>query len=301
MSTFISRNLTSLVILLSIALGFLLPDIGLIWKSYLAFLLALLMFFAALSIEPKDITESFRSIHLVALALFMVFVFTPALALPAKLLFSSPIVFAGITLAFCAPSAIATAFWTKVFKGDVAFALVISVLANLLSIITMPLTMLIATGQNVTVDFRWMILNLAEVILVPITAAFTLKRAKRFNWKRVTGFGSKIELVILIMLIWASIAQGASLIRSNLWEFAWLNTYMIATLAIAFATAYLLGKRSGHKRAVTMGIAACVKNAALALVIGVTLYGSEILPPLIANLIGQNLLIVPLQLLVKEK
>jgi len=51
-----------------------------------------------------------------------------------KTLVSSPI-FAGIVLALCCPSTIISAFWAKVFKGDVGTA-VVSVTTNLLSIIT---------------------------------------------------------------------------------------------------------------------------------------------------------------------
>jgi hypothetical protein len=46
---------------------------------------------------------------------------------------------------------------------------------------------------------------------------------------------------------------------------------------------------------VTVGIATCVKNAGLSLVIGLTVFGTSILPPLIANLVAQNLLIVSLE------
>jgi hypothetical protein len=56
----------------------------------------------------------------------------------------------------------------------------------------------------------------------------------------------------------------------------------------------------GSAYAITVGIAACIKNAALALVIGLTLFGPQILTPLIANLLAQNLLIVPLQFIFKS-
>jgi predicted Na+-dependent transporter len=69
---------------------------------------------------------------------------------------------------------------------------------------------------------------------------------------------------------------------------------------LAFATAYLLCGRFGRKRAMTIGIAASVKNAALSLVIGETMFGPAILAPLIANLIAQNLLLVPLKELLKD-
>ncbi len=300
MSAFITRNLTSIIILASISLGCLLPETGLVLKPYLPYLLMLLMFISALGIEPKQVSETAKNLPLMTLGLFMVFIFTPLLAFPSKLFFS-PIVFAGILLAFSAPSAIATTFWAGVFKGDIAYALILSTLANVVSVVTIPATMLLATGTAATVDLNWMTLNLAQLILIPIALAFLLKRVKTVNWKKATAYGSKIQLGILVLLIWGSIAPGARYAMENPVAFAQLNVYMLIALAIAFTAAYILGRRFSHKQAITTGIAACVKNAALALVIGATLYGSEILPPLIANLIAQNLLLMPLQLIVKEK
>jgi predicted Na+-dependent transporter len=73
-----------------------------------------------------------------------------------------------------------------------------------------------------------------------------------------------------------------------------LIVFMLVSLGVGFAIAYLLGRRFGYGRAVTVGIATCLKNAGLSLVIGLTVFGSSILPPLIANLVAQNLLIVSL-------
>jgi predicted Na+-dependent transporter len=75
---------------------------------------------------------------------------------------------------------------------------------------------------------------------------------------------------------------------------------MIIMLGIAFGAAYEFGKRYGRKRAITIGIATCVKNATLALVLGATMFGPNALSPLIANLIAQNVLLIPLKMVLRE-
>jgi len=79
-----------------------------------------------------------------------------------------------------------------------------------------------------------------------------------------------------------------------------LNAFMFGTLALAFVLTHFLTRRFGHKKAVSIEIATTVKNAALSLVIGLTAFGPQILPPLIANLIAQNLLLIPAKALTKE-
>jgi len=299
MSALISRYFTLLIVVLSIVLGLFFPEVGLIWKPYLSILLMLLMFFVTLSIEPSEIARAIRNYPVMATGLFTAFVLVPVLALSAKPFFS-PIIYAGIMLALCCPSAIVSAFWTKVFKGDVATALVMSIITNLLSIITIPGTMLIAVGTALNVDIASMIVNLAEIILIPMTASFLIRKFVHLDWNRASGYSSKAELGIIILIVWGSIAPGADYVRNNITEFTLLNAYILGILALAFTLTHFLTRRFGHKKAISIEIATTVKNAALSLVVGLMAFGPQILPPLVANFIAQNLLLIPAKALIKE-
>lgn len=292
MSALISRYLTLVIIVLSIALGFFLPQVGSIWKSYLSLLLAFLMFFVALSIEPNEIERAMRNYSAIVTGLFTAFVLVPLLALSAKP-FVSSVVYGGIMLALCCPSAVVSAFWAKAFKGDVATALVMSITTNLLSIITIPATMLLAIGATLSVNVASIMLNLAEIILVPMAASFLVRRFVHLDWNRADLFSSRVELCILVLLIWGSIAPGVGYVRDNVSEFVFLNTFMLGTLALAWTLTHFLIKNLGHNRAVSIEIGTSVKNAALSLVLGPAVFGPQVLPPLIANLIAQNLLLIP--------
>jgi predicted Na+-dependent transporter len=292
MKTLVSRYPTPLLVVLSIVLGFLLPQIGLIWKPYLAFLLMLLMFSVTISIEPHEIVCCMKNYPVISLSLFTVFVLTPLLALISRPFFSS-IIYAGTVLALCCPAAIASAFWAKVFKGDVPTALVISTITNLLAIGTIPVTMLIAVGTTVNIDIASMVLNLVEIILIPIALSFFLRKFVRIDWNRGQGFRSKIELALLVLMIWGSIAPGVEYAENNILEFALLNVFMLGALSVAFVSTHFLARKFGHEKATSIEIATIVKNAALSLVIGLSVFGPQIVPPLIANLIAQNLLLIP--------
>jgi predicted Na+-dependent transporter len=299
MSALISRYFTSLVIVLSVVLGFFFPQVGLIWKPYLALLLMFLMFFVALSIELNEITHAMRNYPVIMMGLFTTFVLVPFLGLFTKPFFS-PMIYAGTVLALCCPSAIVSAFWTKVFKGDIATALVMSIITNLLSIVTVPATMLIAIGTVLNLDIVSMVVNLAEIILVPMTASFLVRKYVHADWNRASSYSSRAELGILALLVWGSIAPGVEYVRNNMTEFVLLNAFLLGILAFAFTLTHFLTKRFGHKKAISIEIATTVKNAALSLVVGLTAFGPQMLPPLIANLIAQNLLLIIAKALTKE-
>ena len=299
MSALISRYFTSLIVVLSIILGFAFPQVGMIWKSYLALLLMFLMFFVTLSIEPNEVARTIRNYPIILVGLFTTFILVPVLALSTKPFFSS-IIYAGTVLALCCPSAIVSSFWTKVFKGEVATALVMSVVTNLLSIVTIPTTMLIAVGTALNVDIPSMMMNLAEIILIPMTFSFLLRKFVHFNWNTANVFGSRAELGILVLVIWGSIAPGVEYVKNNIAQFALLNAFMFGILAFAFIATHFLTRGFGHTKAISIEIATTVKNAALSLVIGLAAFGAPVLPPLIANLIAQNLLLIPAKALTEE-
>ena len=299
MSSLASKFVTPLIIIMSIVLGFVFPDVGLMWRPYLALLLMFLMFFVTLDIEPKELRRSLSNFPVIVAGLLMVFVVTPLLSLLAKPFFS-PIVYAGIILAFSCPAAVATAFWAKVFRADVPAALIISTVTNLLSIVTIPATMLIALGTTISMDVAGMMLNLAEIVLIPMTASFLIRKYVHINHGLVTAVTSRTELVILAFLVWGSTAPGVAYAKENVTEFVILNVFLLLMLALAFVIAYFLTRRLGHKQAVSIGIATTVKNVALSLVIGSAAFGSKIIPPLIANLIAQNLLLIPLKAAIKD-
>jgi predicted Na+-dependent transporter len=259
----------------------------------------LLMFFVALSIEPNEISRAMKDYPVILMGFFTTFVLLPLLALSAKPFFS-PIVYAGTILALCCPSAIVAAFWTKVFKGDVATSLVMSIFTNLLSIVTIPGTMLIAIGAALNVDIANMMVNLAEIILIPIIASFLVRKFVHLNSNRASGYTSRAELSILALVVWGSVAPGVEYVRNNIAEFALLNAFMLGILALAFILTHLLARRFGRQKAISIEITTTVKNAALSLVVGLTAFGPQIIPPLIANLIAQNLLLIPAKALTKE-
>jgi predicted Na+-dependent transporter len=109
-----------------------------------------------------------------------------------------------------------------------------------------------------------------------------------------------VELGILALVIWGSVAPGVEYVSNDIPEFALLNAFLLGILTLAFTMTHFLTRRFGYNKEISIEIATIVKNAALSLVIGLTAFGPQILPPLIANLIAQNLLLIPAKALTRK-
>ncbi|MEM2873148.1 MAG: bile acid:sodium symporter [Nitrososphaerales archaeon] len=293
-----SRSINlSLIVFLGLSLGLILAQIGLFFKPFLAYFLTLLMFFTCLKIDLAD----FRRINIrtIFVALFLVFVFMPLLSLIGILF--SPLIFTGILLAFSCPTAVATAFFSDALKGNPSLAIVLTTITSLISIVTLPITMLIGVGMLIKFDAISMILSLIQIVLVPLSAAILIRRYFRKISDDALKYGNFVSNMALILILWGGVASGVSYIQSNIYDFLGINLVITFLLTIVILVSYNMGRIFGRKDAITLTIATLLKNSVLALVIGIITFGSGVLPALVAHLIDQNILLIPLGLFLKGK
>jgi hypothetical protein len=119
---FIGKFSSIIIVLTSVGLGLLVPDIGLLWHPYTSVFLALIMFFVALNIEPKEFISSIKSYKIILLAFGLVFIVPPIFSV-IGLPFFKPIEYAALVIALGSPAAISSVFWCDVFEGHTPLAL----------------------------------------------------------------------------------------------------------------------------------------------------------------------------------
>jgi len=287
-----SKYLFSLVILLSLIVGLFLPGVTLLWKDYLTFLLALLMFFSALRVEKKELRGAGLK-KLLTLLLF-VFIIMPLLSLPFKL--SQPLTFVGVLIALSSPSAAATAFFCSFLGGDIALGVAISFISSLLATITMPLTIHALAGAVVPVDNSKIFTILFEVIIIPILVALI---SKKFVKKITEAINNHKDYQLIVMFLLSSGLMGIShdVIEGNEYQFLELTAVILLLLLFGGVLAYFFGRRYGKKTAITFFVATGVKNAMLAFAIVLELFGIAAVLPMVANLVAQFILMALFEVL----
>ena len=290
-----TRYLFSLVIILGIVFGLLLPELTLIWKDYLTFLLALLMFFSALRVERDELIGT-NPRELLGMLLF-VFVVMPLLALPFK--FSQPLTFVGVLIAFSSPSAAATAFFSSFIGGDITLGVYAAFISSLLSTVTLPFTIQVLAGTIFQVDNYKILVILVEVIIIPILIALVSKKFFKKVTEKISSHRN-YQLIVMFMLNSGIIGISNGVIKGNEYQLLELTAIMLLIMLFGGALAYFFGRRYGNKHAITFFVATSVKNAMLAFAIVLELFGMMATLPMVANLIAQYLILVLFEIFGKK-
>lgn len=278
----------SIVIFLGMLLGFLLPQQGLFFKPFLSYFLMLLMFLTCLKID----VSYFRKINVktIVAGLFFVIIFMPFLSLGGKLI--SSMAFTGMLLAFSCPSAASSTFYSDAFGGSSSLAVTLATLSNIASLVTLPLTVLIGVGSSISFDSFSIILNLVQIILLPLLAALLLRKISAKTCEKLTNNNKIISYVIILFILWGGVASGVSYIQSNIYDFLELNLLITLLLSVAFLIPYSMSRFFGKKYSISIAITSSMKNGILALVIGSAAFSPQILPALVANMIDQNIILM---------
>ncbi len=289
---FIRKFSSIITVLISVGLGLLAPDIGVLWHPYTSIILALIMFLVALNINPKEFVSSIKNYKIILLALCLVFLVPPIFSV-IGIPFFKPIEYAALIIALSSPAAISSVFWCDAFEGHTSLALIISMMTNLMALITIPLTILFMTQTMVQINSTEIFSNLFFILVVPLVTGQALRKLSSQKTQKINIHSSPIQHALVLFLIWGAIAPGAALIQENPVEFMLLLLFIVLILSATFTVAYFTGKKFGHSRAISLSIVSSHKNSTLAIVIGELVLGPLALPALIANLVGQNLFLIP--------
>jgi predicted Na+-dependent transporter len=166
-------------------------------------------------------------------------------------------------------------------------------LTNILALITVPITILLVTQTIAQIDSVAIFTNLFFILLVPLGAAQVFRRIFSQKTQKIVVCSSPIQQALLFLLIWGAVAPGAGFVMERPVEFLWLLLFILLILSATFIVAYFSSRRFGRSIAIALSVVSSHKNSTLAIVIGELVLGPIALPALIANLVGQNLFVIP--------
>lgn len=136
-------------------------------------LLQIIMFGMGSQMSFNDFTGVIRMPKGVIIGIFLQFTIMPLVGLGIANIFSfPPEVAAGIILIGCVPSGLASNVMSYLARANLALAVTISAVTTLLSPLITPLLMKWLGGQFIEVDFWKMMLDILNMIILPIIAGF---------------------------------------------------------------------------------------------------------------------------------
>lgn len=205
----------------------------------------------------------------------------PAIAFAlASMLNLSPAIAVGLVIVAACPGGTTSNLFVLMARGNVALSIVLTVLANVITILSLPLLtnlalrMYMDTGEPITLPLDETIGTLVMIVLIPVTIGMIIRgRAPEVAQKAesaVSIFGGVVLAVLVVALVagvWEDIGQ---LLR----QAGPATTILIlAGIAIGLGISRMSGLTQRESMAVAMELG--IKNATIGLLITLTLLDSS--------------------------
>ena len=288
----------SLIILLGIGLAFLWPTPGLMIKPYLIYILGTMMTLSCLKINLRELKSVKKEWWRYLIMLAIIFL------LPAILTFFAHFItltnnelYIGMMLAAAVPCGVSIVFISDLLGGQTTKALLTTTLSHMVSPIITPLVFWFFVHKIIEVDFTAMIIIILKLVVIPLILAEIISK---FSWKeKLIKVSGSINTYLLLILLWGIIAPVKNIILENLK----ISLIAIGTALVIMFIVALIARIFGRddKEDITWMVAGTFKNFTLSSVIALSLFGQMALLGSVIYGIVSNLIIVPLQIIYRNK
>ena len=171
----------SLVILLMVAIGILLGQIGFV-QTYSEYLitpfLMVMLFLVFLQIPLKDILKSFKNLKFTLTAVIINFIWTPLLILVLGRLFlvDHPELLIGYIMLMVTPCTDWYLIFTGISKGNVALGSSILPLNLVLQLVLLPVYVFLIGGSSVDMNTMQLVKGVVSTLIIPLLCAIIIRK-----------------------------------------------------------------------------------------------------------------------------
>lgn len=205
------------------------------FKSLIVPLLQLIMFGVGTTMGYRDFEGVIRTPKAVIIGVVCQFSIMPLVGFTIAHTFNfPPEISAGIILIGCVPSGLASNVMSYIANANVALSITLTAIATLLAPILTPFLMKMLAGQFVSVDFLSMMIDIMQIVILPICAGLIYNYfvGGKFAWlDRAMPVVSMVSIAVIITLITAA---G----RNSLLE---VGPLLVLAVLIHNLTGFLLG------------------------------------------------------------
>lgn len=244
--------------------------------------LFIIMIGIGLTLTAADFHREARQPRGVAVGTLAQLALMPALGFAvAALLRLEPVIAVGLVIVAACPGGSTSNLIAYLARANVALSIVLTVLASVLAIVTLPLYVNLALAwwpvgaeAAVRMPVGETVALLVGIILVPVAIGMAVRRrdpARAASLeKAVSIFGGVVLLLLIVAIVYS--------VRDRFWELMGAAgpaaiVLNLGGVAVGFLAAALAGL-SGPDR-LTTGIELGVKNTTIGMLVAVTLIGSE--------------------------
>lgn len=237
---------------------------------------ALLSLAISLDLAATDLRETAKKRGTLALGLAAQMMLLPLVVLALSLFIADKAVVAALLLVALVPSGPTSNYLSAVAKGDVAFAVLLTILGTLLSVAILPPllpALLEVTGYALvgTIPPVFKLLqNLVLVVLLPLVVGMTLARRFPQQVLRMRPVVQRTAAIIFAVLVIGAIAVEWRVIAGIFLRSAhWVLLANLCTIALAVLAARVFGM--ARPQVTTLGLKSALQNVSVAIAIAIAL------------------------------
>lgn len=243
-------------------------------------IILLIFFFSGIALETNKVRAGLGDISGTALALAIIFIAGPLLGMLFVLLPLPMGVLIGILLVSVMPTTLSSGVvMTGSAGGNMAHALLITIVANILAVITIPVTLGLLmgfTGESrvIEIDKLPIMLKIGRLVVVPLLVGMLLRRYIPSLVRPFIPHTATINQLGILTVVWMGACQGREAIVTNFSALPAIvgvtGAYHLALLAIGFGVTSLAA--AGKTRRESIILMGAQKTLPLSIILQVSLF-----------------------------
>lgn len=291
-----------LVILIALPLGWFGHEQLSFLTNLNSYFLAIIFFFGALKIHPKEIALLNKQKGTIALFnLGMLIVLPIIVFIVVKTLI--PTLTLPLLILAAMPTGMAAPLLTEIVGGRQSLALAITVTSSLLAPITVPLVIKLLSGINVEVNFWEMFFSIATIIVLPFIVAWILQRLVPKQIKKNERYFSPLSIITLGMLLTGVIAQQTNnaVAYFKLETIIWYLLIVSIFMAFFYLAGYIFAIGRAQKDKITLTVGFANMNFTLAIFLAHRYFNSpEVILPITVAVVPWFVFIIMIKFLISS-
>lgn len=214
---FVQKTFAIWVILFSV-LALYSPE-NFVWlKTYITWMLGIIMFGMGMTMTLGDFKSVLRSPKAVTIGVFAQFIVMPALAYLLCKIFNLPTEIAiGVILVGCCPGGTASNVITYMARGNTALSVACTSVSTLLAPILTPAIFYVLASQWIEINAMSMLTSILQVVLFPIVLGLVVRAILKKKVDHYIQVMPLISVVAIVVIVAAIIAGSkAQILESGL-------------------------------------------------------------------------------------
>ncbi len=226
--------------------------------------IVLIFFLSGLALDTRQIKEGLSDVKGTFLALVLIFLISPAIAFLFSFLPMETGVIVGILLVSAMPTTLSSGVvMTGSAGGNMAHSLLITILANGLAVITIPIALSLLFGlagdaRTIEIEQLPIMIKIATLVLLPLCGGLVIRRLFASRLHPLLPYTSTCNQLGILAIVWMALCGSRPTIISGLDSIvvviiAVFSFHLVLVLAALFLTSYFKVGKNRRESVIFMG------------------------------------------------